>query len=348
MGNGYTAAPADVNDSPAQQPVQQPNEGIRGAIDDAWGRPGPAAPGTPSENISPARTTDTSADTANAILGHVEIVVPATVQQQTQLLESTANSAFSAELDRQSNEIMNGTIVGAINGAFNVLKTGIDIASSDPVYHAEKFAQDYLEYEFGNPANQAIAANNVREDLANLASDSDKAQQALAKGYEPVDQHLMHVGDKYDHNPMDPRVYAQLTADSLNFAVQVINDFSNQAPGKQAHDFMENLTQFILTDGIGHAASAASGGLKEAQLLEKAAEKLKSAESLLPQTLEPAADGVVFKKYVFNGEKDQLTAPKAAERLNMKPKELKELDDKQLEALGVQKVEEYRKTFFQG
>jgi hypothetical protein len=166
--------------------------------------------------------------------------------------------------------------------------------------------------------------------------------QGVCRAYEPVERDLEDIGAKNE-------LYRVVT-DPMMVAAKAYDSFTSQPPAKQVEELSSSVIESSAPLGLGKVASEALNAVKAAELISKAQAHLKRIEGALcnfdnAQSF-ATENGIAFKKYVFEGEKQQLSGQKAAERLGMTPGQLHELTEEDVKALGVERIDEYRKTFF--
>jgi len=161
--------------------------------------------------------------------------------------------------------------------------------------------------------------------------------KAFGTAYAPMDTDLEQIGATGD--------YARLVTDPIKTAQKHWDAFTIQPASKQVEQISTGLTETLIAGGAGKVLEGLDV-IAAKQLLERLEQHAQKLDKLIAQTSPVTSDGVALRKFVLAGEKTQLSGAKAAGQLGLEPKWLRDCTDKELRVLGVERVEEYRDTFF--
>jgi hypothetical protein len=205
-----------------------------------------------------------------------------------------------------------------------------------------------------------VVASSMQEMLRAGAKDPDAFNKALSK----LGEGIMQANDRYNAMSPEQRGHVQgqvmfggWTPEVSGAGMAVATTTTRIVDGvvTQIDAAVWNRIGLVVKDIESLSQNSPKMALQGKQLLAQLAQKYHFSEQELAAVGMPkgfldgvplGSNNVNFQKYIFLGEKTQLTAPKAAERLGIEKQDLKAMTDKELEAQGVARVEEYRQTFF--
>jgi hypothetical protein len=273
--------------------------------------------------------------------GHLEV-------NQVDLKQTFLNAA-NASIDTQYSDLGPAVLQGVGQAATNVGETlifGASAAADGVKLMGQTFNYDY------EAATGKLSADASAQVVTNSESDwiqryAAPVGQGIEKSLEPMTIDAEDIGFTGD--------YGRLVTDPIKYAGQQYEQFSSQTAPRQVEQLTtfgaENVLTGELVKGVGHSVEAIRDiGITAGKGVESL---ITNSKSPIPKLITEGEgnsvieDGVVFRKYVFNGEKEQLSLPKAAKRLEIKPEELKDMTEEQLRKVGVERVEEYRRIFFE-